>query len=115
MVIAYIEGGVNYSNDGVKDALDNIYLNKGELPYPEGRERPESAGTYDLDGNGRFDIRDYAHDPRVNPSCPTGDEPVHVSHEEGTTRGCVADGQHALPEPGATSAAPRRHTCRRRT
>jgi hypothetical protein len=58
VLIAYIEGGVNYSNDGVKDALDNIYLNKGELPYPEGANG-KSRGTYDFDGNGHFDIRDY--------------------------------------------------------
>ena len=92
VLIAYIEGGVNYSNDGVKDALDNIYLNKGELPYPEGRDG-QSAGTYDFDGNGHFDIRDYAQDPRVNPPCPAGKQPF-VSEEEGTTRGCVNGGQH---------------------
>jgi hypothetical protein len=92
VLIAYIEGGVNYSNDGVKDALDNIYLNKGELPYPEGRDG-KSAGTYDFDGNGHFDIRDYAQDPRVNPPCPAGKQPF-VSEEEGTTRGCVNGGQH---------------------
>ncbi len=67
VLIAYIEGGVNYRNDGIKDALDNIYLNSGELPYPEvagGR----SAGRYDANGDGRFDLRDYARDPRVNPT-----------------------------------------------
>ena len=41
VLIAYIEGGVNYrSNDGIKDALDNIYLNQGELPVPRGGRRP---------------------------------------------------------------------------
>ena len=40
VVIAYIEGGVNYSSNGIKDGLDNIYLNRGELPYPERSERP---------------------------------------------------------------------------
>ena len=38
----------------------------GELPWPQ-----DSAGrnhhTYDLDHDGRFDIRDSAQDPRVNP------------------------------------------------
>ena len=51
-------------------------------------------GAYDFDQNGRFDIRDYALDPRVNPQCPTGTSPF-TRHEEGTTRGCVANGQHA--------------------
>ncbi len=92
VVVAYIEGGVNYSNDGIKDALDNIYLNKGELPFPEGADG-QDHGTYDLDGNGRFDIRDYAHDPRVNPACPGATSPF-VAFEEGTTRGCLANGRH---------------------
>ena len=92
VVIAYIEGGVNYSNDGIKDALNNIYLNRGELPYPEG-PNGKSAGRYDFDGNGHFDIRDYARDPRVNPPCPGGTKPF-VRYQEGTTRGCVRGGQH---------------------
>ncbi len=92
IVVAYIEGGVNYSNNGVKDALDNIYLNKGELPYPE-NAAGQDQGTYDLDGNGRFDIRDYVHDPRVNPECPGATSPF-AKFEEGTTRSCLSDGQH---------------------
>jgi subtilase family protein len=90
--IAYIEGGVNYSNDGIKDALDNIYLNKGELPYPEG-PNGKDRGTYDFNGDGHFDIRDYAEDPRVNPPCPAGTAPF-TKFEEGTTRSCVVGGQH---------------------
>ncbi|MGZ4283308.1 MAG: S8 family serine peptidase [Solirubrobacteraceae bacterium] len=90
--IAYIEGGVNYSNDGIKDALDNIYLNKGELPYPEGRDGKD-RGTYDFDHNEHFDIRDYAQDPRVNPPCTAGTAPF-TKFEEGTTRSCVVGGGH---------------------
>src|SRR5947209_4421090 len=87
VVVAYIEGGVNYDNDGIKDALDNIYLNKGELPMPSG------SSSYDANGDGHFDIRDYARDPRVNPPCPAGVAP-YVKCEEGTTRSCVPGGQH---------------------
>jgi hypothetical protein len=90
--IAYIEGGVNYSSDGIKDALDNIYLNKGELPYPEG-PNGRDRGRYDFDGNGHFDIRDYAQDPRVNPPCPRG-VAAFTKYEEGTTRSCVVGGRH---------------------
>ena len=79
--IAHIEGGVNYSSDGVKDALDNIYLNQGELPYPEG-SNGHDRGRYDFDGNGRFDIRDYAQDPRVNPPCPSGTAPFGLSDRD---------------------------------
>src|SRR4051812_7032585 len=46
VVVAYIEGGVNYSSDGIKDALNNIFLNQGELPKPAGSD------TYDADHNG---------------------------------------------------------------
>src|SRR3954462_5641074 len=88
VVIAYIEGGVNYSSDGIKDALDNIFLNQGEMPKPAGSE------SYDANHDGHFDLRDYENDPRVNPACPAGVEPF-VKHEEGTTRGCVAGGTHA--------------------
>src|SRR3954471_25000954 len=48
VVVAYIEGGVNYSSDGVKDALDNIFLNQGELP------RPQGSSSYDANGDGHF-------------------------------------------------------------
>src|SRR4051812_19258157 len=87
ILVAYIEGGVNYSADGIKDGLDNVFINKAELPKPAGSDR------YDANGDGRFDIRDYAEDPRVNPACPDGTEPF-VKHEEGTTRSCVAGGKH---------------------
>src|SRR2546426_902008 len=81
ILIAYMEGGVNYSSDAIKDALDNEWLNKGELPCSERADGTSLAwpNCYDLDGNGRFDIRDYVHDPRLNPSCPAGvasDTPV---------------------------------------
>jgi len=92
VVVAYIEGGVNYSNDGIRDGLDNIYLNKRELPYPE-RANGKSAGKYDANGDGRFNIRDYANDPRVNPPCPKGVKPFS-KYEDGTTRGCAAHGKH---------------------
>src|SRR4051794_26291105 len=87
ILVAYIEGGVNYNSDGIKDALDNIYLNKKELPKPQGSD------SYDANGDGHFDLRDYASDPRVTPACPAGTDPF-VKHEEGTTWSCVAGGQH---------------------
>ena len=92
ILIAYIEGGVNYNADGVKDALSNVYINPGESPYPQDRAGND-RGKLDFDGNGRFDIRDYVEDPRVNPACPEGVEP-YAKFEEGTTRGCVPGGQY---------------------
>ncbi|MBV9796956.1 MAG: S8 family serine peptidase [Solirubrobacterales bacterium] len=92
VLIAYIEGGVNYDSDSIKDGLDSVFLDRGELPWPE-----DSSGrdhhTFDLNGDGRFDIRDWAQDPRVNPPCPPGVAPF-VHHEEGVTRSCVPGGHH---------------------
>lgn len=93
MIVAYMEGGVNYSSNGIKDGLNSIYINKGEVPYPQGWDG-QDLGRYDFDGSGQFDIRDYAKDPRVNPKCPVGDS-QEVIEQEGTTRGCADDGTHA--------------------
>ncbi|HMT04728.1 MAG TPA: hypothetical protein PKD76_04195 [Solirubrobacterales bacterium] len=92
ILIAYVEGGINYSSNSVKDGLNAIYLNQGELPFPQGWDG-QDLGRYDFDGNGEFDIRDYAKDPRVNPDCP-GMTPQFTTEQEGTTRGCANDGQH---------------------
>ena len=92
VLIAYIEGGVNYDSDSIKNGLDSIYLNKGELPWPEDA-RGHNHHTYDLLHNGRFDILDWARDPRVNPPCPPGVEPF-VHHEQGVTWSCVPHGRH---------------------
>src|SRR3954452_3753785 len=35
ILVAYIEGGVNYDSDNIKDGLDNIFINRGELPHPD--------------------------------------------------------------------------------
>ncbi len=92
MLIAYIEGGVNYRSNSVKDGLNAIYINPGELPYPQGWNG-QDLGRHDFDGNGRFDIRDFAKDPRVNPACPPATAEF-VLEEEGTTRGCADAGEH---------------------
>ncbi len=92
VVIAYIEGGVNYDSDDIKQGLDSVFLNQGELPWPEDSSG-HTHGTYDLLGNGRFDILDYAEDPRVNPPCPPGVAP-YLHHSEGVTWSCVPGGRH---------------------
>src|SRR5436190_2707372 len=93
ILVAYIEGGVNYDSDNIKDALDNVFINKGELPKPEG-ENGHPYDSYDANGDGHFDLRDYIHDPRVNPDCPAGTAPFAAVDVEGTSRSCVAGGRH---------------------
>ena len=90
VLIAYIEGGVNYDSDNIKDGLDHIYLNKRELPLPE-RTDGSTSPTYDLNGDGRVDVPDYAEDPRVNP-------PISVSGQFiGDYQGIAADDDVAIP------------------
>ena len=81
ILVAYIEGGVNYDSNNIKDGLDNVFINQRELPKPEQADGT-AYGAYDANGDGRFDIRDYAHDPRVNPACPSGTAPF-AKYEEG--------------------------------
>src|SRR3954470_4286970 len=94
ILVAYIEGGVNYDSDNIKDGLDNIFINRGELPKPE-REDGHPYDSYDANGDGHFDVRDYIHDPRVNPGCPDGTAPFTAVDVEGTSRSCVPGGKHA--------------------
>src|SRR3954453_5232944 len=93
ILVAYIEGGVNYDSDNIKDGLDNIFINRGELPKPE-REDGHPYDSYDANGDGHFDLRDYIHDPRVNPDCPQGTAPFTAVDVEGTSRSCVRGGRH---------------------
>jgi hypothetical protein len=92
VLVAYIEGGVNYDSDGIKDGLDHVFLNRRELPLPE-RMDGTTARSHDMNGDGRVNVVDYAEDPRVNPSCADGQEPG-VIRAEGTTRSCVPGGKH---------------------
>src|SRR3954454_5201538 len=92
VLVAYIEGGVNYDSDNIKDGLDHVFLNKNELPLPE-RMDGTTAGSRDMNGDGRVNVVDYAEDPRVNPACADGQEPG-VIRAEGTTRSCVPGGDH---------------------
>jgi hypothetical protein len=64
-LIAYLENGVNWRKADARDLIDNAYINAGELPYPQdatGRDH----GTYNLNGSGRINVEQYAHDPRIH-------------------------------------------------
>jgi Subtilase family len=79
VVVAYIEGGINWRLTGSADLRKKAYLNCGELPAPEdaagkteacsspgcsaGCREPDNV--YDLDGDGVLTVDDYAHDPRI--------------------------------------------------
>ncbi len=66
VVIAILDDGINWSERGLRN---QIHLNSGELPYPEHADG-SSCGTYDCNGDGVFNVEDYAEDPRVSLSYP---------------------------------------------
>ncbi|MGI8335801.1 FG-GAP-like repeat-containing protein [Actinomadura scrupuli] len=85
VVIAYVEGGINWHNGDAAELADKVYLNTGELPRPAG-----SAG-YDRDGDGAVTAADYAADPKVRDANGNGridPEDLIVAFSDGT------DGDH---------------------
>lgn len=57
VVIAVLDSGIRWNYE---DLTRKLYLNPGELPLPEG------ATVHDRNGDGVFDIGDYAGDSRVS-------------------------------------------------
>jgi hypothetical protein len=76
VIVAYIEGGVNWRIGSSKDIRRKAYLNCGELPAPEAADGSTTPGhspnclepkkNYDLDGDGALTVDDYVNDPRVH-------------------------------------------------
>ncbi|HWU69620.1 MAG TPA: S8 family serine peptidase, partial [Stenotrophobium sp.] len=67
VVIAILDTGIKWDRCSLRD---QIHLNTGELPLPEGADGqtdPKAGlGGFDLNGNGAVDVDDYANDPRVH-------------------------------------------------
>lgn len=63
-VIAVLDSGIEWCRSGL---VDKIYLNRAALPAPEyANGTTRTAGDpYDLNGDGVFNVEDYAQDPRV--------------------------------------------------
>jgi subtilisin family serine protease len=62
-LVAILDSGVNYDHE---DLRNKIWLNRGELPVPLGACAPPPGDPWDCNGDGVFDVRDYATDPRVS-------------------------------------------------
>jgi hypothetical protein len=76
-LIAYIEGGINWHAGDAAELVDRVYINQGELPQPcAGSPCTTVFGgpfsAYDLNGDGTFNVEDYATDPRVSDSNGNG-------------------------------------------
>ncbi|MGB2939159.1 MAG: hypothetical protein WBD38_02505 [Candidatus Dormiibacterota bacterium] len=92
LVVAYMEGGVNWRISSSCDLKDRAFLNKGELPLPEDASGHTKVPVnpqddpYDLNGDGHFNVEDYLNDPRVKlavaglPKSPGGPSDPFLHH-----------------------------------
>src|SRR2546427_2024618 len=62
VAIAITDTGIRWDRQSLRL---RVWLNRGELPMPE-RADGSSAGTYDANGDGAFNVADYDQDPRVD-------------------------------------------------
>lgn len=76
VIVAVLDSGIRWRDAEVMvDLANQAYLNRGELPLPQVADpeagvvtvgNPDPAGDpYDVNGDGRFSVDDYANDPRV--------------------------------------------------
>ncbi len=66
--VAILDTGIRWQNT---ELVDKVRLNKGELPLPQ-HANATNCASYDCNGDGAFNVEDYADDPRVSVSA--GDE-----------------------------------------
>ena len=67
VLIAGFDSGVDWDNG---DLLNKWFLNTGELPAPDGYPRDSEGshrGTWDFNGDGVFNMADWAEDARITP------------------------------------------------
>jgi hypothetical protein len=62
VIIAILDSGIDW---GERDLVNQFYLNKRELPEPQDADGRWTPGVFDLNGDGVFNIQDYADDPRA--------------------------------------------------
>jgi len=61
-VVAILDSGVNYDH---ADLRTKIWLNRGELPVPNGACAAPPGDPHDCNGDGGFDVDDYSGDSRL--------------------------------------------------
>ena len=96
VLIAYMEGGVNWRISEARELRLREYLNTGELPYPQnaqGLTKPQLASQgqvfsntnpFDLNDDGVVNVDDYKDDPRVFAALPNHTL-LHASSAGGIT------------------------------
>src|SRR5260370_29378108 len=71
VLVAYMEGGINWRIGESCELRLRSHLNTGELPYPQdagGKTKVDlglPGDPYDLNGDGVVNVDDYLNDPRV--------------------------------------------------
>lgn len=67
VVIAIVDSGIRWNLDADCQLLRKYFLNRFELPLPEGGPNPldRRFGGYDVNGDGAFNIEDYWGDPAM--------------------------------------------------
>src|ERR671935_3180983 len=66
--VAILDTGIRWQD---RELTDKVHLNRQELPLP--RDGGTDCAAYDCNGDGVFNVEDYANDPRVSVSA--GDDP----------------------------------------
>jgi hypothetical protein len=85
VIVAYMEGGINWRIPRSCELKDRAWLNKGELPYPQDAagHTKTTGDPWDMNGDGVFNVEDYVNDPRVTaalvgvPKTPAGGAFLH--------------------------------------
>jgi hypothetical protein len=62
--VAILDTGIRWNNRGLRR---KVWLNRDELPLPKHADSSDCS-AYDCDGDGAFNVDDYASDPRVSNS-----------------------------------------------
>nr|MDP9102262.1 S8 family serine peptidase [Actinomycetota bacterium] len=70
VVIAILDTGIRWEDQGLRT---QVHLNSAELPLPQLADGSTSP-VYDANGDGVFNVDDYAKDPRVGKAQPTGED-----------------------------------------
>jgi hypothetical protein len=77
--IAILDTGIRWDRQSLRK---KVALNRGELPLPQ--DGATACTVYDCNGDGAFNVDDYATDPRVSPASGSDDEPAADSILDGS-------------------------------
>ena len=79
VLIAVTDSGIKWED---QQLVNKHFINVGELPVPDGYPRDaagEHRDTFDFDGNGVFNMADWAEDARIQPDLAVHNSPEPAS------------------------------------